>query len=503
MKADGKTPVLAIGIDAGEFGLLDGLVHEGCLPSLGPLWARGQRGRVVGPANIGSGAVWPTFASGAAPQQHQFYSDLAWASDRMRVERASFDHVTPFWKRLAREGVSCAVLDVPFTAAAMVPGCAEVLDWGAHDWLGGHPVTFPATVSRIVEAVGAHPFARRVATVNGPEDQRALRRVVRDCVVGARQRGRLAADLLREHPADLQLIVFTELHRASHFLWHTVQPARTAQDTQKRSRADSTASLEQVLVEIDRQIGRLVEQAGADTAVFIFSLHGMRESNGLPCFLDALLEAWGIAVRSPPSGRESWSAQRLVRAARVLVPTRLRTWCHRWMTRSAVMRLARPEDVMPSWNWERTRAFSLPTDQHGWVRINLAGREACGIVPLGAYERTCRELEGKLRGLRTANGRPVVDDVLRIHDAPSRALSSALPDLVVHWSDAVLESPLVLESPHRTFTPCARKLTGQHAVEGGYVFRPPRNGVGDPLPRVLAAESLHHLLERLLRYRRP
>src|SRR5256885_8916367 len=46
---------------------------------------------------------------------------------------------------------------------------------------------------------------------------------------------------------------------------------------------------------------------------------------------------------------------------------------------SATRYLARPT-MLPAYDWARTRAFSLPTDQHGWIRINLRGRERAGIV---------------------------------------------------------------------------------------------------------------------------
>jgi len=47
-------------------------------------------------------------------------------------------------------------------------------------------------------------------------------------LAGVRERGTLAARLLAEVPVDLLLMVFTEVHRASHLLWHTVDPEHPA-----------------------------------------------------------------------------------------------------------------------------------------------------------------------------------------------------------------------------------------------------------------------------------
>jgi hypothetical protein len=45
------------------------------------------------------------------------------------------------------------------------------------------------------------------------------------------------------------------------------------------------------------------------------------------------------------------------------------------------------------YDWGRTRFFPLPSDVNGYVRVNLARREAQGTVEPGAdYEALCGEL---------------------------------------------------------------------------------------------------------------
>ena len=61
---------------------------------------------------------------------------------------------------------------------------------------------------------------------------------------------------------------------------------------------------------------------------------------------------------------------------------------------------------LPAYDWSRTMAISLPTDQHGWIRFNLRGREARGIVELEEYEGLCQRVEGVVHSARRADGRP-------------------------------------------------------------------------------------------------
>jgi predicted AlkP superfamily phosphohydrolase/phosphomutase len=69
--------------------------------------------------------------------------------------------------------------------------------------------------------------------------------------------------------------------------------------------------------------------------------------------------------------------------------------------------------MLPSYDWSQTRVFSLPSDQHGWIRVNLKGREAKGIVAVEQYDELCSQLEKGLRSLTTPEGKPLVCEVIR------------------------------------------------------------------------------------------
>lgn len=143
-------------------------------------------------------------------------------------------------------------------------------------------------------------------------------------------------------------------------------------------------------------------------------------------------------------------------------------------------------------DWRRTAAFPLATDQHGWVRVNLVGREARGSLGEADYEGTCSRIEARLRGLRSHDGRPVVADVLRTTAPGDDPAHGLLPDLVVHWTEAVFACEPVdvggdtSPSPH----PHAEQ-TGQHADGGFCVAAGP--GAAH-LPGVVDAESFGALL---------
>jgi predicted AlkP superfamily phosphohydrolase/phosphomutase len=288
------------------------------------------------------------------------------------------------------------------------------------------------------------------------------------------------------------VMVFTELHRAGHLLWHTVDPSHP--EYQRAADADQgRPGLPGLMQAIDREIGHLQALAGPDTAILVFSLHGMRPARGIPTILGPLLEARGFAVPRPWRDR-SWSerVEAGLMAIKRVVPDRAKRLYHQRMPRQVTSRLTQSPMALPAYDWSQTTAISLPTDQHGWIRVNLRGREARGSVEPAQYDALCRRLDETLRATKRIDGQPIVRAVIRTAADAQTALSTPLPDLVVHWDDATFASPLCLGEPRLAAPALGSRYMGQHALRGFYVFRPPRNRPA-PDGAPVAAERLHEL----------
>jgi predicted AlkP superfamily phosphohydrolase/phosphomutase len=147
--------------------------------------------------------------------------------------------------------------------------------------------------------------------------------------------------------------------------------------------------------------------------------------------------------------------------------------------------------MLPAYDWQNTRAFSLPTDQYGWIRINLTGRESEGIVPPGDYEKLCSELTEILSTLASETGELLVEDVTRTAANAESARVNPLPDLVVHWRDAAFASSLKIKGSKVPAQMVSKKSTGQHASAGFCIYRGQENA---GLDGVIAAKELWRLM---------
>jgi predicted AlkP superfamily phosphohydrolase/phosphomutase len=115
-------------------------------------------------------------------------------------------------------------------------------------------------------------------------------------------------------------------------------------------------------------------------------------------------------------------------------------------------------------DWQRTRAFALPSDMTAYVRINLRGREPEGIVAPGReYEQLCDELAEAFASMTNADsGSQAVERVVRFDELFDRPADGVMPDIVVIWSDAEPLRRVLLPGHGMVHAPADDPRTGQH-----------------------------------------
>jgi predicted AlkP superfamily phosphohydrolase/phosphomutase len=88
-------------------------------------------------------------------------------------------------------------------------------------------------------------------------------------------------------------------------------------------------------------------------------------------------------------------------------------------------------------DWGKTRAFVLPSDHNGQIRVNLRGRERDGIVAPEEVDELCERIAAGLVTFRDPDGTRSVAAVERTSEivGPDAPRLDLLPDLVVRWGD--------------------------------------------------------------------
>jgi predicted AlkP superfamily phosphohydrolase/phosphomutase len=244
--------------------------------------------------------------------------------------------------------------------------------------------------------------------------------------------------LMRESPWELTFTVFGETHAAGHYCW--------SKDLEHLSSPQGTPMFT-VYAELDRALGALCEAAGQDTAVLLFSGDRVGPNfAGWHLLPDALTRlGYSGGVRAESGGGASAAGRAKldpVKMLRDLLPKEFRKNLARKLPTKFRDKLAQRVDTA-NIDWGTTRAFCLPTDLEGYIRVNLRGREPLGVVEPGEeYERVLDDLSAALAELSDPrSGSSIVRDVARTdREFPGRR-REYLPDLVVHWAaDAPIEA---------------------------------------------------------------
>ena len=423
--------VLMIGIDAAEISLVSRWMDEGHLPNMRALRERGAFGAMRSTAQWLVGSPWPSFFTGQPPADHGMYHYLVWRPELMSHARPSPDWLPlrPFWRELAARGRKVIAVDVPQSYAPDDYGGIEVSGWATHETLDPPASSPPGLLGQVRRQFGKVPFDPEVTY---PVRADALLAVRDQCVETTRLVGELGSQLMQTRPWDLSIVCFSAVHRAGHQLWDLsgLKGEPTAEQ-----RADLGRALREVYVACDTAIGRIVETAGTGPNIMMFSLHGMGPNLSRANVLGEMLAR--ILADKPNTGEPARKA-RVIDRIRLLIPDSVRCRVKQRLPDRLQDRLTlywRTAHI----DWSSTRAFAAFGDLDGYVRVNLKGREAAGIVEPGEeYLALCKEIED---GLKTfcdgESGEPVVQSVGMADEIfPVGALRDRLPDLVVRWSES-------------------------------------------------------------------
>jgi predicted AlkP superfamily phosphohydrolase/phosphomutase len=420
--------VALLGIDAAESSVVQSMIARGKLPTLAGLHRQGSWGELASPADLYSGAVWPTFYSGQHPAWHGIYHNKLWQPRRMCciVPDARTFSARPFWEPLGARGIRCSIVDVPLVLGGPrnISG-SYVGGWGTHD--SEALQSWPGALARQLRREFGSPRMPREAF--GSQTVGSLERLCGELRRATEQVARIGVSLIRRGDWQFFCLAFGAAHRAGHYLWDAGE-ARDLQEADGQRLLRLESALEDVYTTIDEALGTLIAHC-EDALVVVFALHGMGSNSGWSEVVPAILDARRAALSLQPARKGA-----LYRARRALLAP-LRPILQRIPPSLAA-------SMVPLWSsrmcdWPNTRYFPLPMDLTGLLRINLRGREREGIVAPGdEYTALCAELESFFRSLGDAEtGTPVVAEIIRAYsDAPAEAMHrDGQPDLILKWRE--------------------------------------------------------------------
>jgi predicted AlkP superfamily phosphohydrolase/phosphomutase len=503
-----RKTLIVIGLDSAPPDLLERWVEQGHLPHIASLQQQGATCPLRGPDWYLSEQVWTLILTGCEAEHTGYWS--RWSFDPQTYELRdtgayAFRERRPFYA--LGSDYRTAIFDVPQARIAEDVSGIQIQAWGARSARTGSASDPPGLLAQIHDTHGRHPaFDRDHASYWNPI---ALAWLEKALLAGIRRRAAICRDLLSREQWDLFFTVFGETHSAGHYFWHVSQ----AHPLRRRTRDASSDPLLGVFQAVDRAIGEILSSR-PDADVLLFSPEGMSPNAvDLPStvFLPELLFRLtfgrpGLAsgdATTPPGPpirfpkalgwyRELYALRadthRMRRRLRRWLPLELSAWWEQWSPPGPgpadprrFGSLFHQPSMWYSPHWPTMKSFALPSIAHGYIRINVQGRDAHGLVAPEHYGAYCQELSDQIHALRDARtGRPLVKEIVRTRTTPQDRPDLPDADLIVFYASEptdVVDSPTV-----GRIGPVPYARTGGHVNQGVAIVKAAGCQPGSTLP---------------------
>lgn len=472
MTAITKPRVLVLGLDGATWTLLDPLLAQNKLPTLGKFIQNGTRSLLRSCIQPSSEQAWSAFATGKQNGKFGLYGFYQRAKNSYALEyiNASHRRAATLWRILSARGKKCVVVNVPLTwpvekiNGALVSG---LMTPGLHS-----EFTYPPELkNELLRELGEYIIdvdIERGETGGESLDELAAR-VKRMSELQTR-----AFEYLLDQNADWDFGML--VHRAPdilcHKFWRYQDPTHPLYN--ERDAAQWGGVINDCFAYLDQCNARLLEKyADENTTVIILSDHGFGPLTHA-VYLNQYFAQKGILAYKEQTGNPLSSALRagvkrlnnpLLAAAKnkaFEIFPRLKSNLHYSMAYGNL-------------DWTRTKAYAVGT--MGNVYLNVRGREPAGCVEPDAYEATRDAVIAALRELiDPETQKPIFDFVYRREEIYNGDALEDAPDVIglidgpyhvaaVDWRGANGAQKSVVEKVGNQLL-FVSDTSGQHRMDG-------------------------------------
>ncbi|NIP36529.1 MAG: hypothetical protein GWN18_16345, partial [Thermoplasmata archaeon] len=302
----------------------------------------------------------------------------------------------PFWRILNRAGLSVGLVNAPM--AYPVEEMDGYMIAGFPSPTEGEGLIYPPELEdELREVEPDYMFYGNPEYLDKDRPDRYL-----EGIHGiATGRARAALHLMGSRPTDVMMMLFTEVDRVQHYFWNTWDPSHPTHNAEK---AEYRSALPDHYKVIDEGVRQLMERAGSDVPVIMYSDHGAAPVTR-HFYPNTYLIQEGIIVMKGDKGAAKKGEKREVKAKR-LDRRRLEAAIKRMGMERLIHKIPkRLRTIFPVYNfetvdWSRTKAYYSSASAQA-LTINLKGREPEGWVEPGReYEEVLDEVIGVLERLR-------------------------------------------------------------------------------------------------------
>ncbi|TKX86689.1 nucleotide pyrophosphatase [Halorubrum sp. SS5] len=415
---------LVVGLDGGEWDVIDPMIEAGELPNLAQLKNNGISGPLESITPPVSPPAWNSIQTGTNPGKHGIFDFSTFDEGYNRRSINSSDrNATPFWEVMNDEGTTTGLFKVPFTYPP--------------DDVDGFIVTGFPTPNIVDDFANPQSLVERVGPVEELFEDWSLQQAgdyeaFKDNLIQVAERQTdLFLNLLRDYETDFSMTVYDGSDRVQHFYW------KYFDESHPRHNPNSplVGAIEEYYTTVDRGIGRLLDEVNEDCDVVVLSDHGFGPLSS-DIYIDEWLEDQGFL------SRKSGTSPKQV-ADDVLATTLKAVWKGiRQVNLEGTVKSILPaswfefgsniqDDLHRDIIWEETQAFFTTLSGQA-LYVNLEDSFSRGTVSQAQYNEVVEELRESLRSIRHPDtSKALVHEVIRSDEEFEGWSIDDAPDLIV------------------------------------------------------------------------
>ncbi len=294
-QAQPVAPVLVIGIDGLEWSVLGPLVAEGRCPNLRGLMERGSYGRLATYYKALSPIVWTTIATGKSHRKHGITGFVDGRNEPFTSTRRGTaalwniatayglsSNVCGWWITWPAEDIRGVMVSGSSSAALVNETWKPALLEDGEDQV--HPVELNERVLAIAKQAGSQARLKQLLQekVFGDPQHASFgdteRKIVQQSLWSVQSDATyvdIATDLLRERPADLNMVYIGGPDVVGHRFWRQYRPDGFAWARDPEADAFLASVIPDYYAWADELVGQLLAVAPEGVTVLVVSDHGM------------------------------------------------------------------------------------------------------------------------------------------------------------------------------------------------------------------------------------
>lgn len=417
--------VVLVALDGADSRRLDLWSQDTTLPILSRLRQAGRAHHFGSPAGITDDGLWASFQYEVGLGEHGRYH---WQQPSLETGQIRMSHLDEVdrprvWDRLSDLGYRVGVIDIPKCTPPRRLNGIHLSDWEVHGRYFREPRSFPPELAPdIVAKFGPAPPSSCSEHQPAIGDEH-VREMLDHLETSIAQKRAASVALLKSDSWDVFMVGFKEAHCAAHALWDIVDDRCAGYDAERDVRLGRP--LLRLMAALDSAIGTILEAAGPDADIIVFSTTNFVPNGSLDHLLPAIIERLNRQLAG------GWPA----------------------------------------------RIVSALQGERGPPILKLPYNDNCGAMRIrGRHADRIRDAaELLLADLVDENGEPAIAAIDRPSSNMLGARSAQLPDLLVHYVPgrfpaAVtsprlgrIEAPLPLARPGNHLSGLFTILSGPHA----------------------------------------